>query len=197
MTFCAFCTFLCVWNLFVRKQNYRNDLIYITTLGFRICQVLIWYGSKYASLLNIPGFWIYKRSEYTRVLNMPQVLNIPGFSICLGSEYARVLNIPVFLICLWVWICHSYDVSRVLAIPGSEYDRVLNNARVTQGFEYAWIIHEHTWLCLNMSDYAQICVNMPNFACLAFVLHFLVVIPCLLERVVTCFNVYPKLEVIV
>ena len=166
-------------------------------LGSNIVWFWICLSSEYTRVLNIPGFWIYKRSEYARVLNMPQVLNIPGFSICHGSEYARVLNIPVFLMCLWVWICHSYDVFRVLAIPGSEYNRVLNNARVTQGFEYAWLIHEYTWLCLNMSDYAQICVNMPNFAWLAFVLHFLVVIPCLLERVVTCFNVYPKLEVIV
>ena len=63
---------------------------------------------------------MYKRSEYTRVLNMPQVLNIPGFSICHGSEYARVLNIPVFLICLW------YEYAIVMTFPGFWLYQVLN-----------------------------------------------------------------------
>ena len=54
-----------------------------------------------------------------------------------------------------------------------------------------------------MSEYSQICRNMPECVnmsksnWMAFVLHFLIVILCLLEHVVTYFNVYTKLEVIV
>ena len=92
-----------------------------------------------------------------------------------GSEYARVLNKPGF------WISH-----------GSEY------VRVTQGSEYAWIcLIMSDWICLDLSKYAVICTNMPKSAWVAFVLYFPIVIPCLLERVVTYFNVYTKLEVLV
>ena len=54
--------------------------------------------------------------------------------------------------------------------------------------EYAWIIPEYIWLCLNMPEYTGICVNMPKSAWLAFVLDLLIAIPCLPERVVTYFN---------
>ena len=41
---------------------------------------------------------------------------------------------------------------------------------------------------LIMSEYAGMYVNMPNSAIMAFVLDFRIVIPCLLEWVVTYFN---------
>ena len=50
---------------------------------------------------------------------------------------------------------------------------------------------------LDMSQYARTCVNMPNSAQMAFVLYFSIVILCLLERVVTYFTVYIKLEFLV
>ena len=53
------------------------------------------------------------------------------------------------------------------------------------------------WICLDLSEYAATCVNMPKSAWMAFVLHFPIVISFLLERVVTFFNVYTKLEVLV
>ena len=45
-----------------------------------------------------------------------------------------------------------------------------------------------------MPQYAQICLNLPEWL---LVLYFLIVIPCLLEDVLTYFNVYTKLEVLV
>ena len=50
---------------------------------------------------------------------------------------------------------------------------------------------------LDMSQYARTCVNMPKSAQMAFVLYFSIVILCLLERVVTYFTVYIKLEFLV
>ena len=87
---------------------------------------------------------------FDKVLSMPPVLNIPEFWTAQDSEYvsgsecARVLDIPGFWICLWFWIYH-----------GSE------NARITQGSQYALIIPE----------YAGICGNMPKSVWMAFVLH--------------------------
>ena len=49
---------------------------------------------------------------------------------------------------------------------------------------------------LNISDF-WICLNMPKSAWMAFALHFLIVVSSLLEREVTYFNVYAKLEVTV
>ena len=77
---------------------------------------------------------------YTRVLNMPLVLNMPGFWIHQSSEYAKV----------------------------------------TQGLEFAWVIPKYACICLimfgyvleiclNMSEYAWICLNMPEWL---LVLHF-------------------------
>ena len=48
-----------------------------------------------------------------------------------------------------------------------------------------------------MPDYAGIYANMVKSGWMTFVLHFPNVIPCLLERVITYFNVYTKLEVII
>ena len=44
-------------------------------------------------------------------------------------------------------------------------------ARVTQSFEYAWIIPGYAWLCL----------NVPKSVWMSFVLHLLIVIPYLKE----------------
>ena len=45
-----------------------------------------------------------------------------------------------------------------------------------------------------MLEYAGICVNMPKSTRIAFALYFPIVVPCLLECVVTYLNVYAKLE---
>ena len=50
------------------------------------------------------------------------------------------------------------------------------------------------WTNLNMPGYAWICLK---YAWMAFVLYFLIVIPCLYQSVGTYFNVYSKLEVLV
>ena len=105
-------------------------------------------------------------SDYDKAVNMPGFWLITGFWICLWYDYTRVLNIY-----LEFWLCH-----------GSEYARV-----TTQGSDYAWIISECAWIC----------VNMPRSAWMAFALHFPFVIPCLNEHVVTYFNVYINLEVII
>ena len=104
-----------------------------------------------------------------------------------GSEYTRVLNMSGF----WIYQGHEYA-------SGSEYARVLNMLGLTQGFEYASIcLIMSGWICLDMSEYAGIWVNMPKSAWIAFVLYFPIVIPCLLEGMVTYFNVFTKLEVLV
>ena len=45
----------------------------------------------------------------------------------------------------------------------------------------ARIIPELAYLCLNISEYARICVIMPKSASMAFVLHFSIEILCLKE----------------
>ena len=75
--------------------------------------------------------------------------------------FDRVLNIKGF------WTCESWNMP-----------------------EYVWIVPEYAWLCLNMPKYAGICANMPKSAWIASDLNFPIVISCLLERVITYFNVY-------
>ena len=79
------------------------------------------------------------------------VLNIPGFCIYQSSEYARVLNILPVLHISGFWIYHG-------SMPGLH--RVLNMP------ECAQIIPGYGWLCL----------NVPKSVCMAFVLHFLIII---------------------
>ena len=119
-------------------------------------------------------------------MNMPLVLNMPGFWTNQDSEYTKVLNtrlvlnLPEFWIRVWFWI-----------YQGSEY------VRVRQGSQYAWIcLIMSGWICLDMSEFAGICVNMSKSAWIAFALYFSIVIPCLREGVVTYFNIFTKLEVL-
>ena len=114
-------------------------------------------------------------SEYIRVMNMPLVQNVPGFWTNQGSEYIKVLNTRLVLNLPGFWI-------RVRVLNISGLHRVLN-------------MSEYSWLCL--AEYAWICLNMPKSAWMAFVLYFSIVISCLLEGVVTYFNVYARLEVLV
>ena len=52
---------------------------------------------------------------------------------------------------------------------------------------------EHVWIYLKMSKYVWMCLHLPEW----LLCYFPIVIPCLLERMVTYFSVYTKLEVIV
>ena len=71
-----------------------------------------------------------------------------GSNYASSSEYPMVLNSPEFWICLnnIFWIHQS-----------SEY------VRVTEGSEYTWIIHEHSWICLIMPRYVWTCLNIPEY----------------------------------
>ena len=89
-----------------------------------------------------------------RYLNKPWILNMSEFWIYRGSKYTRVLNMFLILNMLGFWMYH-----------GSKYDRI------TQGFEYAWIIPRYAWLCL----------NVPKFVWVAFVLLLPIIIPHLKE----------------
>ena len=86
-----------------------------------------------------------------------------------GSEYTRVLNKPGLWIWLRFWICWSFDYARVLSmplvlnIPGLWIYEGFEYTRITQGFEYAWIVPENTWLCLNVSEYAWISLNLSEW----------------------------------
>ena len=78
-------------------------------------------------------------SEYVSVLNISGLWIANDFEYVSGSEcasfgYSRVLNIPTF------WLCQGYTS------------------------EYAWIIPEYPWLCLDMSEYAWILWNMHEYA---------------------------------
>ena len=145
--------------------------------------------AKCSRVLNMPGFWIYYDSKYVWVLNISGSWIWPWFWICQGSEQTKVLNKPGF----WIY-------------QGSEYASGSEYFRVTQGSVYAWIclimsnwicLIMSNWICLILSEYAAICTNMPKSAWMAFALDFSIVIPCLLERVITYFDVYAKLEVLV
>ena len=79
------------------------------------------------------------------------------------------LNIPGFWIfqgCTRFWLC--------LNMP----EKFLN-------------IPDYIWICLNMSEYAGMCLNAAKLV--DFVLHFHIVITCLLERVVTYIKGYTKI----
>ena len=108
------------------------------------------------------------------------VLKVPGFRICQSSKYTKALNKPLVLNLPNFWINQ-----------GSEYVR---SNRVLNMPKYAWLCLAE-WTCMDMSEYADICVNMPKSSWMAFALYFPIVIPCLLERVLTYFNVCRKLEV--
>ena len=98
-------------------------------------------------VLKMPGFWLKKGSEYTRVVNMPLVLKMPGFWIYQGSEYAT----------------------------GSEVAKVLNKQGfwICQGYTGFWIcLNMSACMCLHMAEYAEICMNMPKSAWMAFALYF-------------------------
>ena len=84
--------------------------------------------------------------------------------------FDRVLNVKGFWTCE---SCNMLGLHRDLNMP-----------------EYVWIVPEYAWLCLNMPKYAGICANMPKSAWIASDLNFPIVISCLLERVITYFNVY-------
>ena len=102
-----------------------------------------------------------------------------------GSEFAMVLNLPVLWICLWFWICQGSGYTRVLNMrlvlimprfwiyQSSEY------IRVTRGYEYTWICLNNFCICLIMLEYVRICLNIREYARMAFVL---------LKLVITYFN---------
>ena len=79
-------------------------------------------------------------------------------------------------------------------VSHSEYASVLNILQfwVCPGSEYSWIYLTDSWICLIMARYATIFVNMPKSAWMTFVLPFPIVTPCLLESVITYFDVYAK-----
>ena len=89
-----------------------------------------------------------------------RVLNMPGFWVCQVSEYTRVLNMPRFSIYHDSEYAFCSVYARVLNMPGLQ--RVLKMPMLC--------------LCLNMFEYARICVNIPSSVWMAFVLNFFIVI---------------------
>ena len=81
-----------------------------------------------------------------------------------------------------LWIYQGFQYARVLDISG--FWLCLDNTAF-------WICLNNSWLCLNKSEYAETWVNTPKSTWMAFV------ILCLVERMVTCFNIYTKLEAII
>ena len=112
--------------------------------------------------------------------------NASEFWICQGPEYTRILNTSGFGIYQNPECAFGSEHARALNMSGLQ--RVLNMS------EYTWL---SDWICLDLSEYATICANMPKSAWMTIALYFPIVIPCLLESVVTYFNVYTKLEVLV
>ena len=132
-------------------------------------------------ILNISGFWIYfwflgiLRSEYVFV-----------------SEYARVLNITawkvsVFGVILVRIFSYSHWIGVSLRIQ-SKCGKI--RTRITPNTDTFYAVYAPSFHCVMV-------LNMGVSEFLDFVLHFSIVISCLLKRVVSYFNVYTKLEVIV
>ena len=122
----------------------------------------VWQCSGYAS-----GF------EYT------SVLNIPGYR---GSEYTRIVNMPVFWMCFWFWICQDSGYTKVLNM----HETINTNSNIYSFMKYAklyrvLIITGYARIILG---YAWLCLNVPKYVWMAFVIHLPIVIPsidCFLE----------------
>ena len=87
-------------------------------------------GLKYAKLLNVAKFWIWKGSQYASVTQragecFDKVLKI--------SWVAWILNVPL------LWICRSCAGFWALNMP-----------------QYDWTCLNRTWTCLNMFEFTII-----------------------------------------
>ena len=112
---------------------------------------------------------------------------------CENNLQKQLQLLTIFAKCsiLDVWQGSGYG-----SISDFEYTRVLNMLglhRVLNIPEHTWIISGHAWIRLNVSKYVWMCLNLPYW----FLFYFPIVIPCLLEHVVSYFHVYTKLEAIV
>ena len=131
------------------------------------------------------------------------------FWICQCPEYTRFLNFPGSSVSLWFWIHYasamllSLNMSELWIHQGSEYSRVLNMALtltmpgfwIHQGNRELWMCLNNAFLCLNMLEYARICVNMQQCIWMTFAFHIPNVTSCLLRRVVTYFNSFQPLAI--
>ena len=124
---------------------------YARVLNFRGYTRLT-YFCKYIRVLNFPGlavcssFWI---SRLTQGLTI--FVNMAGMQLWKGSEYSRILNMRGFFIynkLFWLWLSYEHawskfhrvlNMSLVLNMPGLRIWPARDYARVTQGYEYAWI----------------------------------------------------------
>ena len=113
------------------------------------------------------GYWIDSGSEYVS-----------------SFEYTRALNILGLLIYLRLWICQSSEY-----VSHSKYVRVLNMLGLHRVLN---VLEQFP----NMSDYAWICLKIPEHGGMCLNTLFPIIISCVLECVITYFNVYMKLEVI-
>ena len=74
---------------------------------------------------------------------------MPGFWIYQGTEYTS-----------------SSDYTRVLNVPGLQHGDIPWLHRVWNMPE--WKFLSNFWICLNMLEYACICLNLPELHCFAF-----------------------------
>ena len=76
-----------------------------------------------------------------------------------------------FWLCLgfWFWIYQDFQY-----------------AGVTWDSDYASVCQNNFWTSLSMAKYAWMCLNLPKW----LLFYFPIIIPCLLERMVTYFNIY-------
>ena len=105
------------------------------------------------------GFWIYQRSEYTRVR---------GFWVYQDCEYAG------FWTCFWFWICEDSGYTKVLNMHGT----INTNSNINSFMKYAklhrvLIMAEYAWIILG---YAWLCLNVPKYVWMALVIHLAIVI---------------------
>ena len=82
---------------YFRKTLYRRCLTELWICFMSWIYQCSWYGSdsEYARVLNIPGFWICKGSEYTKITQASECvwISLDNSWICLIMfEYARMLN---------------------------------------------------------------------------------------------------------
>ena len=132
-------------KFFVRgRLAYHSFLLKLTTSGVTTSWYLFHHGTDFIKYRT--------RQAYTT-----KIIIAVNY---LGKKFHRRC-LTGFWICLGFWICQRSEYTGVSNIPGlltcqgSEYVRVLDiprlyckYARVTRGFEYAWICLNNSWISL-------------------------------------------------
>ena len=101
------------WSREQGKLILRNYFLLIIFIKRFIVDVWHHWCLNKTWILNMPKFWIYRGSEYTRVLNLFLILNVLGFWIYHSSKYVGVTQgfEYVLIIPEYAWLCLNVSKS--------------------------------------------------------------------------------------